>query len=347
MAFNDYYEPKYLRGVIKLIHPVKSFFKNRFFNDAVKFPTPTVSFEFYDGGMKLAPYANGRSGPVPVSREGYTVRTYEPALLSMKRAITNDTIAQKLLGEAPYNSGISPEERAQEIAARDLDELTAMIYRKQEFMCARVLQDGKLTISGNGVHEVADFNFSNIENTQTSDKWTNTFDIAGKLKDKARELRSNGFNPDTLILGVDAASALLDNNKIQKLLDNRRIISGQINPRELEQGIEYLGGLILPGLFCDIYVDNEYYYDEDDQKSKSYMDGDCAILIDSKVKNHMLYGAITHIDQKTNQHVTEMNEYVPRTWVDIESSIQYLSVSSRCLPCPVDVRSWAVMKEVV
>ena len=343
----DYYEPQYLRGVIELIHPVKSFFKDRFFSEAVRFPTESVSFEFYDSGMKIAPYANGRSGPVPVDHEGYKMQTFTPALLSMKRAITNDLLAQKLLGENPYNSGMSPEQRAQEIAARDLEELTAMIYRKQEYMCARVLQDGKLEIDGAGVHETADFNFTNIENTLTADQWVSGYDIVGKLKAKAQLLRSQGFNPDTLILGVDAANALIDNNKIQKLLDNRRMVNGQIDPKELESGCEYLGGLILPGLFCDIYCDNEYYYDDVSKSSKPYLDSDCAILIDSKVRNNMLYGAITYIDQKTGEHVSEMNEYVPRTWVDVESSVKYISVSSRCLPCPVDVRSWCVMKDVI
>ena len=343
----DYYDPKYLRGVIKLIHPVKSFFKDRFFPEAVKFPTESVEFEFYDSGMKIAPYANGRSGPVAIEHEGYRVERYTPALLSMKRAITNDLIAQKLLGESPYNSGMTPEERAQEIAANDLEELTAMIYRKQEYMCARVLQDGQLAITGTGFNELADFGFTNIENTGSGDQWTSSYDIVGKLKTKAQLIRSQGLNPDTLILGVDAANALLDNTKIQKLLDNRRIISGQIDPKELESGCEYLGGLILPGLFCDIYCDNEYYYDDDTKTSKPYLDADTAILIDSKVRNNMLYGAITYIDQKSSQHVTEMNEYVPRTWVDVESSIQYISVSSRCLPCPVDIRSWAVMKDVI
>lgn len=347
MSVTDYYEPKYLRGVIKLIHPVKSFFKNRFFTESVKFPTPSVMFEFYDNGMKIAPYANGSDKPVTVERDGYRVENYTPALLSMKRAITNDTIAQKLLGEAPYNSGLSPEERAQEIAANDLEELTSMIYRKQEYMCARVLQDGKLDIDGKGVHETADFNFTNIENTDSSDKWTATYDIVSKLKTKAQLLRSQGFNPDTLILGVDAAHALIDNNKIQKLLDNRRIVSGQIDPRELENGVEYLGGLILPGLFCDIYCDNEYYYDDASKSSKPYLDAGCAILIDSRIRHNMLYGAVTYIDERTRQHVSEMNEYVPRSWVDIEAGVKYIAVSSRCLPCPVDIRSWAVMKEVI
>lgn len=343
----DYYEPKYLRGVIELIHPVKSFFKDRFFPEAVKFPTERVSFEFYDSGMKIAPYANGRSGPVMVKHEGYNHRDYTPALLSVKRAITNDLIAQKLLGESPYNSGMSPEQRAQEIAARDLEELTAMIYRKQEYMCARVIQDGKLEIDGQGVHEIADYGFSNIENTLSADQWTSSYDIVSKLKTKAQLIRSQGYNPDTLILGVAAANALIDNNKIQKLLDNRRIVSGQIEPKELETGCEYLGGLILPGLFCDIYSDNEYYYDDAAKSSKPYLDPDCAILIDSKVRHNMLYGAISYIDDKSREHVSEMNEYVPRSWVDVESSVKYVSVSSRCLPCPVDIRSWCVMKGVV
>ena len=74
------------------------------------------------------------------------------------------------------------------------------ITRTEEFMCARVKQDGKLLIKGNGVNEVVDYGFENIAELDAADRWTATFDIMGQLTTIAREMRKDGINPDMLIL---------------------------------------------------------------------------------------------------------------------------------------------------
>ena len=74
----NYYEPKYLRGVIEKSLPVRSFFRNRFFSEAVTFPTETVSFEFAANKRLLLPYSTLRGGAVPVDREGYQLKTFTP-----------------------------------------------------------------------------------------------------------------------------------------------------------------------------------------------------------------------------------------------------------------------------
>lgn len=342
----NYYDPKTLRGVIRKVQPVKTFFKSRFFSESVTFPSETVSFEFYENRRRLAPFTNSRLGSQALNRDGYEVRTYHTPLISPERVITNDTLAMKLLGESPYNSGVSPDERAAKIAANDLSELLDSIARRQEYMCARVKQDGRLTISGKGFSESVDYGFTNIETCAQADKWTSSYDIILKLKTKAMLLRKAGVNPNMLILGTNAAEALLDNTKITKLLDLRRVDLGEIRPQELEDGVEYIGRLAMPGLFCDIYSYNEFYYDEDSGDSFPYLDTDCAILQSASESNTMLHGAVTYIDDKTREYITEMNEYVPQTWTEINPPVKHISVSSRPLPMPHDINGWAVLKEV-
>lgn len=342
----DFYDPKTLRGVIQKVNPVKTFFKSRFFSETVTFPTETVSFEFYANKRRLAPYSNPRLSSNVLNRDGYEVKTYHTPLISPSRVITNDTLAMKLLGEMHYNSGISPDERAAKIAANDLNELLDSIARREEFMCARVKQDGKLNITAPGLNDVLDFGFANIETTQAADKWSASYDILAKLREKASLLRKNGTNPNMLILGTNAAEAFMNNNKIMKLLDLRRVDVGEIKPAELEDGVEYLGRIAIPGLFCDIYSYNEFYYDEASNDSLPYLDVDCAILQNARESNYMLHGAVTYIDSKTGEYVTEMNEFVPRTWSEVDPPIKHISVSSRPCPMPIDLDSWFVLKEV-
>ena len=348
----DFYDPKTLAGVIKKTVPLRTFFKTRFFSNAVMFPTEEVVFEFQEGKRRLAPYVNPRVGSENIERDEYTRRRFTAPLIAPNRVITNDTLAQKLLGESEWNSGLTPEDRAAKIAAQDIIELQDTIWRREEFMCARVKQDGKLTIKGRGVNQVVDYGFENVVTLDASDRWTPTLDIMGQLKNIASEMRKDGVNPDMLILGSSAADMLLKNERFLKLLDNRRVEIGEIKPGELENGIGYLGRMIVPGAIFDLYTYEEWYPDTTDldengePKLKPLVDPETVIIQSSREKNSMLYGVITHIDKGGN-FVTHMEQYVPRRWWTENPSQKFVEISSRPLPMPHDLKSWYVLKGVV
>ncbi|MBQ7544917.1 MAG: major capsid protein [Synergistaceae bacterium] len=348
----DYYEPKLLLGVIEQTIPLRMFFKNRFFNRSVMFPTEEVSFEFKESKRILAPFVNPRTGSEDIEREEYGVKRYGTPLISPKRTITNDTLMQKLIGEPTYNSGLTPADRAARIAAQDILDLQDTIWRREEYMCARVKQDGKLTIKGKGVSQEVDYGFENIAVLDASDRWTTTFDIMGQLQSIAMEMRKDGVNPDMLILGHDAAKMLLQNERYLKLLDNRRVEIGEIKPGELENGIGYLGRMIVPGAMFDLYTYEEWVPDVNDldengePKLKPIIDPETVIIQNSREKNSMLYGAINTVN-RSGQHVTYMREYVPRRWFTEDPPQTFISISSRPLPMPHDLKSWYVLKGVV
>ena len=349
----DYYEPKFLAGVIKRTPPLRTFFKRRFFSNAVNFPTETVSFEFYESKRRLAPYVNPRIGSESIARDGYEVKTYSTPYLAPNRVITNDDLYQKALGESEWNSGVTPDERAAKMAAEDLMYLHDLITRTEEFMCSRVKQDGKLVMKGYGVNEVVDYGFENITTVDASDRWTPTFDIMGQLATIAREMRKDGINPDMLILGSDAADMLLKNERYLKLLDNRRVEIGEIKFSELENGVTYYGRIIVPGTAFEIYSYDEWYPDEADldtngvPKLKPLVDPETVIIQSSREKNSMLYRAVMQIDKKTENFVRRVGEYMPRTWITENPSQKFIEISSRPLPMPHDLKSWYVLKGVI
>ncbi|MBQ4468863.1 MAG: major capsid protein [Synergistaceae bacterium] len=348
----DYYEPRMLLGVIKKTKPLRMFFKTRFFSNAITFPVEKVSFELHENKRRLAPYVSPRIGSEAIERDEYSVKTYSTPLLAPSRVITNDTLAQKILGESQWNSGLSPEDRAARIAAQDIIELQDTIWRREEYMCARVKQDGKLILKGRGVNETVNYGFDNIVTLDASDRWTTTFDIMGQLKTIASEMRKDGVNPDMLILGSKAAEMLLKNEPFLKLLDNRRVEIGEIKPAELEDGISYIGRMIVPGCTFDIYTYEEWVPDTTDldangePKLKPMIDPETVIIQSSREKNSMLYGAITFVN-RSGEFETHMEEYVPRRWWTENPSQKFVSISSRPLPMPHDLKSWYVLKGVI
>ncbi len=342
----NYYEPKFLRGVIERVLPLRLFFRTRFFSEQVTFPTRTVSFEFMNDTRRLMPYAAGGKISVPVDSDGYTLRTYEPPLVSGYKSITETTLDQKLIGEQEWNSGMTPAEREQKLIARYMMELQDMIYRKEEYMCARVKQDGKLLITGKGLNAEVDYGFSKIETVKTADKWNTSADILGQLSEKANELRKDGVNPDMLIMGAKASQAFLKNEAILKLRHDMLIDIRPPLPNELENGLNYLCQIRAPGLFLNCYEYLEYYRDDATGEALPLIDESTVILQSSQEKNMMLYGAVTYIDDNKNR-ISSMNEYVPYVLTIPESAERRLIVSSKPLPMPVDVDAWCVLKGVI
>ncbi len=342
----NYFEPKFLRGVIEKILPLRLFFRTRFFSEQVTFPTSKVSFEFMNDTRRLMPYAKAGKISVPVSSDGYSLRSYEPPLVSGYKSITETTLEQKLFGEESFNSGLTPADREQKLMARFIMELQDMIYRKEEYMCARIKQDGKLVINQKDYAAEVDYGFKKIQTLTTADQWTDTADILGQLQESANDLRKDGVNPDMLILGSKASQALLKNKAILKLRHDMLIDVRPPLPEELENGLNYLCQIRAPGLFLNCYEYLEYYRDELTGQALPLVDESTAILQSSQEKNMMLYGAVTYIDDNKNR-ITAMNEYVPYVLTIPESSERRLIVSSKPLPMPLDIDAWCVFKNVI
>ena len=340
----DYYEPKYLRGAISKIHPVRLFFRSNYFTQSVKFPTKTVTFEYSENPRSLLPYASDDMPAPSVKRTGYQAKSYEAPLISGSRVITNDTLNMKLMGESPYNSGMTPDARARELAVNDLMELTDQLYRQEEYMCARVKQDGKLEIDGEGVHALVDYEVPNIETLTNAQKWTDSTDIISKLVKMSRRLRQNGTNPDMLIVGHDVSELFNTNKGILGL--RRDEFLNYPDPSGLADGLTYICQLRAAGIYLNVYEYDEYYTDSKGEL-KPLIDPGTVIMQSSRERNMMLYGAVTYINQRSNQYVTEMADYVPYVVASYDPPVRKLIVSARVLPMPRDVSSWYVLKNVI
>ncbi|MBQ7733867.1 MAG: major capsid protein, partial [Synergistaceae bacterium] len=126
----------------------------------------------------------------------------------------------------------------------------------------------------------------------------------------------------------------------------------EIKPGELEDGVGYLGRMIVPGAVFDLYTYEEWIPDTADldadgqPKLKPIIDPETVIIQSSREQNSMLYGAITEIDDG-GEYVTHMQQYVPRKWFTKNPSQKFVGISSRPLPMPHDLKSWYVLKGVI
>lgn len=342
------YEPRKMGRIVASIPPVRTFFRSTFFRHEETFVTEKVDCDFVKGSRKVAPYVHRKIGGKTVPNTGYRTETYTPPLVAPDKITTADDLLKRLPGESLV-SDRSPAERAVVKLQSDFIELRDMIARREELMCVQSIFTGKIPIIGEGLDEEIDFQFTNYEEiTTASKKWSATgSDKYGDLKRWHKQVQKNGFvNCDMCIMHDDVAAQFLQDEKIMKLLDVKNYNLAVIAPKQLPNGVTYVGTLHELGL--DIYTYNEWYLDDwtdpENAEEKPLVPEGHLALLSSNADYSMYYGAITLIDDNTKAFRTVEGKYVPDTWVKRKPARRFVQLSSAPLPVPHNVDSWFVAK---
>ena len=342
------YEPRTMGRVIQKLPPVRTFFRSTFFRHEETFVTKSVDVDFRKGSRKVAPFVSRVIGGKIVPNTGYETKTYTPPLVAPEKVTTIDDLLERRPGENMY-SGKTPAQRAVEKMAQDFIELREMITRREELMCAQTIFTGQIPIIGDGVNEVITFGFTNHEEiTTAAKKWTDAkSDPIEDLKRWHETVQKNGFlNCDICVMGKDVATAFVNHAKVKELLDIKNYHLAVIQPRQLPNGVTYLGTIHEIGL--DIYKYNEWYLDDWTNPEKPVelpMVPDGTLMMASThAKYSMYYGAISILNQRTEKWETVAGKYVPDTFIKKRPDRRFLSLQSAPVPVPHEVDSWITVK---
>lgn len=342
------YEPRTMGRIVEKLPPVHKFFRSTFFKNEETFVTEKVDVDFVKGSRKVAPFVHRVIGGKTVPNTGYRTESYTPPLVAPDKITTVDQLLHRQPGES-ITSGRTPAERAVLKMAKDFRELHQMIERREELMCVQSIFTGQIPIIGEGLNEVIDFGFTNKEEiTTASKKWSNAAsDPIADLRRWHKHVQQKGFtNCDMCIMHDGVAAAFMNNEKVQKLLDVKNYNLAVIQPKQLPDGVTYIGTIHELGL--DIYTYNEWYLDDwtDEAKpvEKSLVPEGTLALLNSGANYSMYYGAITLIDEPTGNFRTVEGKYVPDTWTKRKPARRFLQLSSAPLSIPHDVDSWFVAK---
>lgn len=344
------YEPRTMGRVIQKLPPVRTFFRSTFFRHEETFVTKSVDVDFRKGSRKVAPFVSRVIGGKIVPNTGYETKTYTPPLVAPEKVTTIDDLLERRPGENMY-SGKTPEKRAVEKMAEDFIELREMITRREELMCAQTIFTGQIPIIGDGVNEVITFDFTNKEViTTAAKKWTN--EASNPIEDLKRwheAVQKNGFvNCDICVMGKDVINAFINHPKVKDVLDIKNYNLAVIQPKQLPNGVTYIGTIHEIGL--DIYKYSEWYLDDwtnpEKPEDKPLVPENQLALLSSGANYSMCYGAITLINEETKRFRTVEGKLVPDTWVKRKPARRFLNMSSAPLSVPHDVDSWFVAQPI-
>lgn len=338
------YTPRYLAEVVRLAPPVHTYFRDTFFTNVKTFATERVDIDLVKGDRRMAAFVHPRAGGQVLRETGYETQSYKPPLINPYDLTTADRLMARLPGEDMY-SGMTPAQRAAEKLMDEYNRLNDAATRREEWMAAQAIITGEIPIKGIGVSENIDFQFTNKIVLTGDERWGQSgAKILDNLGDWVDHVLTNGFaNVDRAIFGKKAIRLLMADQEIQKRMDNRSFRIGEINPRDLPNGVRYYGHLNDPSL--DLYGYGEVYLDDwtdpENPATKPLVPENSLVLAPSNPGFMLAYGASTYIDEK-GAWVTAQTARLLRSYVKHGPDRRFLELQARPLPIPDKVDSWLV-----
>lgn len=356
MAELNFFDTYVLMAIAEEIVPQTTFFKDRYFPTEVGdvFAADKVLTEYKKGDRKMAAFVSERVGDIPMDRTGYSIHEYQPAFIAPSRILTLDDLRKRGFGEALY-PGMDRAERAARLQLKDLSELGLRITRREEWMSSQTMINNACTmqeyVDANTKGDVLYVKFFDnaSEHTYTvANKWNSADqNFFGDVKAMCRLLSKRGLPAADLVLGSDAADAILNIEKVQKLLDrNSGIIIGRIE-EELSpyDGVVYMGTLNFGGFKLNLISVDETYVDDNDTEQKFFPA--TSAMVTAPGCGHMMYGQITQIDYGSTDFTDHAGMRVPKFVLDQANDTRKIRLASRPLAAPKNYCPYIYAADVI
>lgn len=351
----DIFSTHTMLAAVQEINPLHTFLRDRYFptNESTDlFATEDVLVEYRDGSKALAPFVAPRKGGVTVLRKGYNVQRYTPPYIAPKRPMTADDLKKKGFGEALF-SKLTPAQRQGALMMKDFEEMDAMISRREEAMAAETLLTNgcimKHIADDKAEGDEMEIRFyegeSNPAQFTPDVDWNEAnADILGDIYAVCELLAAKGLGSSDLIVAPDVGSAILDNEKIQKLLDNRNINIGGVDPAELPEGCTKIARLNAKGHVVDVLQYSESYTN-DEGTNVGYIPAGKAVIT-APGCGRTLYGAVTQVEQSDGLFHTYPAKRVPKYYSDAKGNTRELYLTSCPLCIPNNKNAWYVINAI-
>lgn len=306
------YPQAFFMGVLRRAKPVSSYFLD------LCYPRTFMSTDEYidiadipDAKKLLAPLVMPTSAGKPTYTAAEEARRFKPPYVKPKDAVTAAAMASRQvgLGELFDPTPMTPAARFDAAVANLAVYHRDIIMRRLEWLAARAVIDGMVTLEGPGYPtRVVSFGRSAAQDIvlAAADSWDNpAADILGDVEDwlnigsSATSLSNGPFTRMTV--GTNVAKALKKNENIVKLLSTlTNQWSGGVS---VNTGITALNsdtkttfiGMLSPTL--SVYQNSDYYQDSVTGAAVPYLDPN-EIVLTGDVQGIKAFGAI--LDKQAN-----------------------------------------------
>lgn len=341
------YTTRTMLPAVEVMPRVASFLRETFFPRAKDntVVTEKVELDYKKGKRKMAPFVAPRVGGITQTRDGFKTFEIAPPRIAPQILMTVEDLTARSMGENVYSKK-TPAQREQELLAKDLTDLGSQIDRREEWMAAQLLFNGKVVVQGysdnnlsNPIEQEIDYGFDNYETLSGTDLFT---DPAAKpltyLREQFRELvKKSGVAPNILVFGSSAYEGFISNTEVQEYFDKRHMQMGQIKPSVQSENVVFIGRL--DDINVEMYLYNDWYIDEAGVEH-SFVPSDKMLLGHTGV-GHYEYAAVTQLENN-GKYMTYEGTRVPKFWSDLANDAKMVRLTSRPVPLPSNIDAWFV-----
>lgn len=335
------YTTREMMEAIDQTPPVRTFLQRTFFPGDQTHVSEKVEFDVRKGKRVMAPFVSPRIGGKVITRQGFHTNSFSTPKLAPERPLTIDDISSRAIGESVYSQR-TPEERENELLSKDMTDLEEAIARRKEWMCRQVLYEGKIDVvdEEDGVDIQIDFGFTNIIMLGGDEDWAlATVNPLPVLRDTRKKIiKATGKAPDIMIFASDVIETFITNPFIEKAMNVLNMKNVVIEPRVVDPALTFYGRIA--ELDMDIYTYDEWFLN-DEGEDEAVIPAGTVLMGHSDGEGQVEYGAVTQMEDK--KFVTYEGRLVPKQYADEKNEVKMLRMTSRPLPRPFDVDSWAVI----
>lgn len=340
MAFNGPYSTAELLEVSRFIKTITPFWLS-FFPRSINFTTEEIFFDKVDQDFRrLAPLVVPNVQGKPMGMGGYSSLSFKPAYVKPKHVIDPNMVIERRAGEALGAGSLSYEQRKAAAVAEILRLHDVMLTNRNEWMAARALIDGTITLSGED-YPTTTVNFqrhasltytlaagarwSQATATPLTDLQNARVNANNRSGARIRKIVFGGtawdyFNkhPNVPLYG---ANGLLDRNIGGTNADVQRLWDGY----EGQEFMGYLSGSQGGGRL-ELWVDTSKYVDENNTE-QFFLEQKTVVGV-SDVEGVRCFGAIKDFDG------LRAIERFPKSWRQEDPSAEFLMTQSSPLMVP-------------
>lgn len=328
------FDTRTLLGVYEQVEAPSNYWLDLCFPTSLNFTDEYIDFEKITNKRRLAPFVAPTAQGRPIYSEGSTVTRLRPAYVKPKDVINPHRMMKRRPGQLLSTDNQTPQARYNAVIADVLRVHRDAIERRNEWLAARAIIDGRVTIVDQDYPErVVDFKRdANLTVTLgVGTYWTTTSDIIGDLeiwRDRVRRAKFGGPT-NRLTVGADVWAVMRKNEGLMKQLDRQVRGTNADFTTGLRAGemVEYVGNL---GGGLDVYVYSDYYENEDGTTTP-FMSSKDVVLTGPNVNGVRCFAAI--LDARAGlQALTVFS----KMWEQEDPSATILMTQSAPLMVPVN-----------
>lgn len=309
-----------------------------FFPQQINFDTEDIAFDRVSTDYrKLAPFVApnvaGRAGSI----SGYDTLSFKPAYVKPKDVVDPNMVIPRLPGEALGTGSLSLMQRRDAVVAEILKQQRTKLTNRNEWLAARALIDGTVTIAGDDYPSVTvDFrrDASLSYNLTGNARWSQS---TGNPMADIKSAKQNAYNRSgvrltRLVFGANAWEYFTSRVDLKELM-NKNYGGLDVSVTRMYDGYEgqeYLGHIqgIDGGGRIEAWLDTSKYVDESGNE-QFFLDQDSVVGVSQFIEGVRCFGAIKDFDAGLRPL-----EMFPKMWRNEDPSVEYIMSQSAPLMVP-------------